>query len=674
MTSRSPSPSKKSLLNHPEVFGRAWHWRSIFLISIVLKTYFSLSTSYIHPDEHFQGPEALADSVFGWATKKSWEFSGDAPARSYFVAWIVYGLPMAFIQVMLASSKKVDPIIVLYALRLVFSLGNWILSDMAIDRLTQSKQHRLAALFFYGTSYVSWTYQSHTFSNSVETVLLLWCLVIIHEFQTKRCSMLARHADAALLGCLVSFGIFNRVTFPAFLLIPGLRFLPWLLKHPVSLIIMALAFVFTSVLAIYVDTICFSIVQNLDSAGNAASAINQFMDGANSLRVAPTETKLVVAPLNNLLYNMNSANLALHGVHSRLQHLLVNLPELLGPALILLFSSNYFTSLPFQSAVSGLFILSFVQHQEVRFLVPVIPLLCCCLDFTVLANSKPYYRMFFITWFGFNIVMGALMGILHQGGIISAQVFISQMVGDGQVANSALHNSTQVPTIVDTSSQVESSVFLWWKTYSPPIWLLGKPVEAVEIIDPVETLAGGGDNVYRYQPVFTYLSEMEVSLGNSTDYSFLKGPSNVLHFNQTPRLTSMSSSSSYALPASTSSSGSLINTPIPTFPSQNAPPYLTVADLMGASPPILNEIMSRLAIYSSTLQKNQNQVKLRTYLVAPIAAVERNPFLSGFNESSKQLYTLNQVWQTRAHLSLDDLDFSDWNSLIPGLGIWEFTA
>lgn len=654
MISRPSSPSRKSSFKHPEVFGKGWHWRTVFLASILLKTYFSLATSYIHPDEHFQGPEAVADHVFGWATKRSWEFTSETPVRSYFVAWIVYGLPMTFIETIFAS-KSIDPLLVLYCLRLVFTLGSWILSDMAIDRLTRSKQHRLAALFFYSTSYVSWVYQSHTFSNSIETVVLLWCLVIIHEFKTKCQSWFSKQVDAAMLGCLVAFGIFNRVTFPAFLLIPGVRLIPWLLKNPIAVTVMGVAFACTSILAIYVDTILFSI-SNHTSIGltNVTETISQFMDETNIMAAAPKNVKLVIAPLNLFLYNVDTANLALHGIHSRLNHILVNLPQLFGPALLLLFSSKYLTSLTFQSAISGLVILSSVSHQEPRFIIPVIPLLCCCLDFSFLVKSKLCYKIFFVVWFVFNILMATLMGSLHQGGIIPAQVFISKLAGEGNSSKPV----TESPDLV----------CLWWKTYSPPIWLLGKPVGSVEVIDPVETIGGGGDNIYRYQPVFSYLADIESSLGDANDYTFLKGPSSVLDLslnsNSTRASTKSVSSSPTPIPIPRSRQETYSN---PNSTALTASPKITVMDLMGASPSILFEIMSKLAVYTSG-------TPVRTLLIAPIAAFELNENLQTGGVNNTLPYKLEHVWKTQSHLSLDDLDFSNIVSLTPGLGIWELTA
>jgi hypothetical protein len=35
-------------------------WRRLYLLLVVVRLYFALSPSYIHPDEHFQGPEVIA--------------------------------------------------------------------------------------------------------------------------------------------------------------------------------------------------------------------------------------------------------------------------------------------------------------------------------------------------------------------------------------------------------------------------------------------------------------------------------------------------------------------------------------------------------------------------------------------------------------------------------------
>ena len=76
----------------------------------------------------------------------------------------------------------------------------------------------------------------------------------------------------------------------------------------------------------------------------------------------------IITPLNNLKYNIQSSNLALHGMHPRYQHVTANLPMLLGPAFALLFYRPQWT-IRIYSAISGLAVLSIFQHQEARFLI-----------------------------------------------------------------------------------------------------------------------------------------------------------------------------------------------------------------------------------------------------------------------------------------------------------------
>jgi GPI mannosyltransferase 4 len=60
-------------------------------------------------------------------------------------------------------------------------------------------------------------------------------------------------------------------------------------------------------------------------------------------------------------------------------------------------------------------------------------------------------------WIGFNLIFGVLMGTYHQGGIIPTQVFLSH--------------------------QADATHAIWWKTYSPPIWLLNGKNEVLKSHD-----------------------------------------------------------------------------------------------------------------------------------------------------------------------------------------------
>lgn len=161
-----------------------------------------------------------------------------------------------------------------------------------------------------------------------------------------------------------------------------------------------------------------------------------------------------ITPWNSILYNSSTKNLSEHGLHPRYQHILVNLPQLLGPALLLLpatFKSSL-TTLPTLSFISGLFFLSLIPHQEARFLLPLPPLLLSSLR---LPKARRSVHVWLAAWVSFNTIFAVLIGIYHQGGVIPAQMWLSQ------------HNNTSMDA--GTAKEV-----FWWRTYPPPIYLLGK--------------------------------------------------------------------------------------------------------------------------------------------------------------------------------------------------------
>ncbi len=167
----------------------------------------------------------------------------------------------------------------------------------------------------------------------------------------------------------------------------------------------------------------------------------------------------VITPWNNLQYNISPSNLAQHGVHPWYQHLLVNLPLLIGPAVGLLFTQPHLSSRVY-SAISGVLVLSIFQHQEARFLLPTIPLLLSSIQ---LPKNSTYLKVWIGAWTAFNMILGLLMGVYHQGGIVPAQVFLSK--------------------------QPDATQAVWWKTYMPPIWLLNGKNEVLHTQD-VAGMAG----------------------------------------------------------------------------------------------------------------------------------------------------------------------------------------
>ncbi|KAI9677519.1 MAG: alpha 1,2 mannosyltransferase [Caeruleum heppii] len=400
-------------------------WRRTYLLLILVRLYFALSPSYLHPDENFQGPEVIAGQIFSYPVHLTWEFTSSTPIRSVFPLWPVYGLPMLLLHWTWSGhgpENHVTPAAVYWTLRSLMFLLSFVLEDWAIHELVPSPRHRRIAVLLVASSYVTWTYQTHTFSNSIETLLVAWSLVLIQRIldDKQRSSMFA----SGILGFLVVVGVFNRITFPAFLFIPALRLVPHVVRKPFSLLALLLVGIFTTILAVYLDTRFYTPV---DVPVTLSTLLH----------------RPVFTPLNSILYNSSPSNLADHGLHPFYQHFIANLSQLLGPAYILLLTLPRF-NLRLVSAISGIVVLSAFQHQEARFLIPTIPLILSSIR---LPTSPRWTRLWITAWILFNALFGILMGVYHQGGVVPMQLHLaSQEHVRGQA--------------------------LWWRTYSPPVWLL----------------------------------------------------------------------------------------------------------------------------------------------------------------------------------------------------------
>jgi GPI mannosyltransferase 4 len=144
------------------------------------------------------------------------------------------------------DQRNVSPEAIYYALRVVMCILSFVLEDWAIHELVHSPRYRRQAVILVASSYVTWTYQSHTFSNSIETLLVAWSLVLIERIVREKvgsstsipASAIANPFQnrSSILSCgilsfIIVFGVFNRITFPAFIVIPGLHLLPHFLSR-----------------------------------------------------------------------------------------------------------------------------------------------------------------------------------------------------------------------------------------------------------------------------------------------------------------------------------------------------------------------------------------------------------------------------------------------------------
>lgn len=379
---------------------------------LLIGLYIALETSYIHPDEHFQTIEPLVLQHTGIKGTLPWEFWPENASRSWTTLRLFF-LPLLWLN---KNLFHLPPIGLLYLYRLQNYIIYHITVNIFLEFCEVSVTNRTKAKFFIRTSYITWGFQTHTFSNSVETILILLTLLICQLFlYGSRNRSYNSTMSGHWLGALISLGIFNRVTFPAFLIFPLLSVVYHCFKSSwKSFIIAGLSALFYSGLIIFFDTLAF---------GNNSS--------------------LVIAPLNNLLYNMDESNLSSHGLHHRWMHILVNVPMICGPLLLFFVSKRLALKLPTLACISGIFFLSFIKHQELRFLTPILPLLSVSVN---LANFDSYLNAEIVIkcWLVFNIILGSIYGIFHQGGIIPL------------ISN---HSGKEIP------------IHIWWKTYSPPTWI-----------------------------------------------------------------------------------------------------------------------------------------------------------------------------------------------------------
>lgn len=327
-----------------------------------------------------------------------------------------------------SGNGLVKPSVVFWTLRAIMFILSFVLEDWAVHELIDSPRERRLAVLLVASSYVTWTWQVHTFSNAIETLVVLWSLVLIRRM-IRDTGIRSSIWGSCVLALLVVFGTFNRITFPAYLAVPALQLLTTFRRRPSTLFLLASFGAAFALLAIFVDTVFYH---------PKDTSISELLGN------------LVIAPLNSLRYNSKAANLALHGTHPFYQHLVVNLPQLLGPALPLIFSARRTINLA--SALSGVAILSYFSHQEARFLLPAVPLILSSISI-----PKGFAKPFLVIWIVFNVILGSLMGVYHQGGVMPAQMWLGTQEGISQA--------------------------FWWKTYSPPIWLLNGRSDDMSTID-----------------------------------------------------------------------------------------------------------------------------------------------------------------------------------------------
>eukprot|EP00850_Spirogloea_muscicola_P007055 SM000034S12809 [mRNA] locus=s34:885618:889852:- [translate_table: standard] len=194
--------------------------------------------------------------------------------------------------------------------------------------------------------------------------------------------------------------------------------------------------------------------------------------------------KVVNTPLNGLMYNSKTSNLAIHGLHPHYLHALVNLPLLFGPiALAALKGAGAHlkmltTTTDFRqastSAITGR------RLQEPRFLLPMLlPLAVLYGDFPMSSKKR------LVLWVSFNSLGLVFFGFLHQGGLVPALAYIHRHLHapeltarwldlqDGEGTSSC--RGDYVPTL----ARPVHVDLIFYRTYMPPGHLLAIPSSGI---------------------------------------------------------------------------------------------------------------------------------------------------------------------------------------------------
>lgn len=445
-----------------------YSWRGALIFAALLaKFILCVQPSYIHPDEFYQSFQILYNDNLPWEVSDPTNIN-----RSIFPLLLTH-----YPSIWIGKTFSLSEFQIYLLVRIQLTIISWIITDFCLYRLVPMKHERIKASLFTMTSYLTLVHQSHTFSNSTETCILLPTIYIINDIrsylehsQNSKSPRSYSIPKLILLGILISIGTFNRITFPAWIILPSIYLLKFFLRYPTLSLIPILLFISMSYMIILIDTAYFN---------------------------SPSYT---IAPLNNLLYNSSIENLRNHGIHPRYTHILINYPQIIGPLVFLVFpfTKNYIKTTTFLSIISGFLILSIFPHQELRFLLPSVPLLSTLISFSNPTFSPPlfkkYYKLALSLWLIYTTILSVFYGVFHQAGIVPAI---------NEINTSILYSPE--PT--------NSTAFIFWRTYPPPTWMFNNDA----FPDPIYISKQDNGSIPLYTPIDCSHNYVIDLMGSSID-------------------------------------------------------------------------------------------------------------------------------------------------------------
>jgi phosphatidylinositol glycan class Z len=391
---------------------------------------------YIQPDEFFQFTEPAADRSLQCRTFLPWELTRSQPIRSMF-------FPVLLAQTLFSLVKYITPnpsgYVLLVLPRLVMTILSFVCDwslHVIMKTLGRSDRQNFYSKLSLASSYVFLTYMTHTFSNSIETILFSILLVLVTRFVNAPSDKLLD-----MTGAIVGLGFFNRPTFLGFAVIPII----WMITGG--------SLKSLTIVRIFQMSIRISVSFSLTAIALICWDTNYYTDIFVDFWNVPGSDyweKLVICPLNFIIYNSQTSNLARHGLHPRYLHLF-NLFLLLNglalPSYCFCFSAIASLLKPHPSSVGkevhqnrwlaatvliSVSLLMIFPHQEPRFLIPVTVIAC------LLVGDRLRRKRYLIPWIIINILFTLMYGFVHQAGVTKSLLTLNHMIRTKEITNQTL--------------------------------------------------------------------------------------------------------------------------------------------------------------------------------------------------------------------------------------------
>lgn len=436
-------------------------------------------TGYIHPDEFFQATEITAGDIFGFKHIRTWEFNEAFPVRTVTFPYVFAGFPLYTLKKVLGEGAITSRTLTV-APRLFISAASLII-DLSVYKICPHLRIDPApSLCLLGTSFVTLVFFTRTFSNTAEAILFALLIQLVvsaisngNTLRTKKDRL--RYFS---MGVIIGTGIWIRPTFVAFASVPlacllldicalkwtsdkrSIKFITHIFRYCTCL---GVGSILTMLVLIIADSHYFGYLQ---------------------------KRQFVVTPVNFILYNLDTTSLKEHGLHPRMTHFLINMSLLYGPLALALYAfivhavikrkfvdcarillsrgkekvngsddhkAYLIWNMLLCSCLVPVVLLSFIPHQEPRFISPVLIPLIILFSQSLFRPSFTPLRL--LSWCLWNILGCALFGILHQGGVYPCLAHLQQYLYN---AKSQTLNTTYHVT--------------FYHTYMPPQHLLAWPM------------------------------------------------------------------------------------------------------------------------------------------------------------------------------------------------------